>query len=214
MKTDLQISDACCGVCNSRVFRDYNGRRSAICEVCGSLERQRAFALALLAQGLTRDTHLAVVARDGEEPKYLNHLGRLCDLTSIREDDIGGVDRRFDILYHDHLLHGKDTFLGLSKYTELLPQLETILKPGALQLFSVGDAVQIDEILRPYSGALQDFQLAEDVVDSADHDANFAKVFDLVARYGKDVVSQGGLGKWSRASATGDTIFMRRAALI
>lgn len=204
------VPRAFCGICNSRFFQSYNGREFAMCGVCGSLERQRAFILALLAWNLEPQMRLALLTRNAEKPRYFSHLSNICSVEILPENEVDKTEGCYDFVYHDHLLHGSVPYIGLSDYVDLVPQIDMLLKLGGVQLFSVGVGNHAQKILGTSSDKIEKSMLCASTHSASPRlESKVAMVFDLTQHYGNDIAARCLLGKWSPQKATGDCIFFR-----
>lgn len=200
------ISDSifCC-ICNSLVFEDFNGRQAARCQICGSIERHRGFALALLTLPLSTQLSLCVVRKKNGKPKYLQLLSKYVKMDFVSEDQLGQVDKTYDVVYHDHLLSAP--FKRAEDYPQLLSKLAEILAPGGVQIFTVNKVALLGDLLKPPLRIVGGFTsgLTEGIGEGPEGGTLLA--FDPEFRYSNGIADNCGLGRSCPVVPSGDVVF-------
>lgn len=140
---------ACCPICNTDEFIDFNGRANARCKNCGAMERTRHMFLLLNRMGLLR-ANMSVL-HFAPEPGMFRRLSQLCAVYKPMDynpaqyakwspevcfadlcDVDGTVDGTYDLIIHNHVLEHVPCSVS-----EVLAKLKARLNPGGRMLFSV-----------------------------------------------------------------------------
>lgn len=141
--------DAQCNICLGREFEDFNGRASARCSSCKSLERGRLLVMYLFEQvSLPADASVLHVAPEEciyDKLRQRSEIGRyqIADIEPERykfgdcaEIDLCELDDwesdQFDLILHSHVL--EHTFCNIA-YS--LFHLHRMLKPNGRHIFVV-----------------------------------------------------------------------------
>lgn len=199
-----------CPFCNSRAFESFRDRKDAKCSTCGSLERHRAFGFALLALSFPRGSSLCFLQRNSTKPGYSKYLSDFYKVDVLQEAIFAKPRRKFDLVYHDHLLHGSDSFAEHTDYSSLILSTRKLIKPSGIQLFSVGfrDAsIGIREYSSKDSHEIRAFapkDFGESPVE------NVVLSFDPTTVFGADLPKQGGIGHFKPNTVNGNSTLILR----
>lgn len=200
------ISDSifCC-ICNSRVFEDFNGRKGVRCQVCGSIERHRNFALALLTLPLSTPLSLCVVRKDSGKSKYVQLLSKYVKIDFVSEEQLEQVAKTYDVVYHDHLL--SKPFNRAEDYPQLLSKLDEILAPSGIQMFTVNKVALLSDLLKQPLRIVGGFApgLTEDMDEGPERGTLLA--FNPEIRYGNGIGDNCRLGDPSPVVLGGNVVF-------
>lgn len=140
-----------CPICESKTFKDFNGRINAQCSNCKSLERSRLMWMILLkTHSLSPKIRILHIAPeicmlekfaikygdryhpcDIDTTKYNNKFSNVFHIDLCRDASImpTGI---FDLIIHNHVLEHLPCDI-----TPVITDLNRILAPGGMHLFSV-----------------------------------------------------------------------------
>ena len=130
-------------------------------------------------------------------PRFYEHLSPLHGTFELL--DVGQSfpkDKRYDIVFHDHLLHGTEEIWGINNYPEFVDRVEDLLKDGGVQAFSMGN---YNEIRRFFTDSTLDALSMQNLVFEPENfdehpSPGGVMLFNPFRFFGKMIADQAGLG--------------------
>jgi hypothetical protein len=204
------VNEFCC-ICNGRELQTFNNRVAAECSNCGSLERHRAFALFLMSLPKDKERKFCLLGRSSGVPPWLGHLSLFASFEVLKSEEAFSSKKKYQGVFHDHILHGSDEFFGIKSYTGLIEQVDGILEANGVQVFTVGAPNDFSKIL---SGAPLEVTASQDHVFAPDTfeerpTPGHMYVFNPTFLFGDEIEIQAGIQRSGRNRLTVDHVFFR-----
>ena len=201
-----------CNICNGRSFTTFNGRIDAMCRNCGSLERNRALELFLLFLPTEKERKICVLTEGKQMPRFCEHLSPLHGTLELL--DVGQSfpkEKRYDIVLHDHLLHGTEEIWSINNYPEFVDRVEDLLKDGGVQAFSMGNYNEISRFFN--ESTLDDLYMQNLVFEPETFDEHPSPggvmLFSPFRFFGELITNQAGLGYSVGRPLNGHSLLIR-----